>query len=44
MTAPRSQSQAIDGTLICADELARVTAANLAGEFATVLGTRELTG
>lgn len=34
---------AIEGTLIAADDLARVTAANLAGEFATVVATRDLT-
>jgi nicotinamidase-related amidase len=31
-----------DGTVVAADELARVTATNLHGEFATVVGTAEL--
>ncbi|WP_187976382.1 cysteine hydrolase family protein [Mycetocola sp. JXN-3] len=31
-----------DGTVVTADELARITATNLHGEFATVLGTREV--
>ena len=31
-----------DGTVVTADELARVTATNLHGEFATVVGTAEL--
>ena len=34
--------EAPDGTLVTADELARVTATNLHGEFATVVGTAEL--
>ncbi len=33
-----------DGTVVTADELARVTAANLHGEFATVVTTAELLG
>lgn len=33
-----------DGTVISADELARVTAANLHGEFGTVVSTAELLG
>jgi len=31
-----------DGTIVAADELARVTATNLHGEFATVVATRDL--
>ena len=31
-----------DGTVVAADELARVTAANLHGEFATVVSTRDV--
>ncbi len=34
--------EAPDGTVVTADELARVTATNLHGEFATVVGTAEL--
>lgn len=34
--------QGPDGTVITADELARVTATNLHGEFATVVGTDDL--
>jgi nicotinamidase-related amidase len=34
--------QALDGTTISADEIARVTAANLHGEFATVVTTAQL--
>jgi hypothetical protein len=34
--------RALDGQMIPADELARVTAANLNGEFATIAGTDEL--
>lgn len=34
--------RAPDGTVVTADELARVTAANLHGEFATVVTTRQL--
>ena len=34
--------RALDGQMIAADELARVTAANLNGEFATIAGTDEL--
>ncbi len=33
-----------DGTLMTGDELARATATNLHGEFATVVSTRDLTG
>jgi nicotinamidase-related amidase len=33
---------ALDGSVLAADDLARVTAANLHGEFATVVQTREL--
>lgn len=36
--------QAPDGSVITAAELARVTATNLHGEFATVAGTRQLLG
>lgn len=35
---------AFDGTVIPAEELARVTAANLHGEFATVVTTQDLVG
>jgi hypothetical protein len=31
-----------DGTVVVADELARVTATNLHGEFATVVNTHQL--
>ena len=34
--------RAPDGSTVSADELARVTATNLHGEFATVIGTSEL--
>jgi hypothetical protein len=33
-----------DGEVIAAEELARVTAANLHGEFATVVATEDLLG
>ncbi len=36
--------RAPDGGLVTADELARVTATNLDGEFATVVSTRQLLG
>lgn len=36
--------RAPDGTIVPADELARITATNLHGEFATVLATRDLLG
>jgi nicotinamidase-related amidase len=35
---------ALDGTVIPAEEIARVTAANLHGEFATVVATQDLVG
>ena len=35
---------ALDGSVIAAEELSRVTAANLQGEFATVVSTDELLG
>ncbi len=36
--------RAPDGSVVTADELARVTASNLNGEFATVVGTAQLLG